>query len=155
MKNSAEKTKELNVAIAIGLNELLADYQIYYQNLRGIHWNVKGMQFFALHSKFEEYYTEAADVIDEIAERILTLGGTPLHTFGAYIGNSVLKQEENVSDDREALEVVLSNSQHLLNQLKKVNILASEQEDEGTNDLVSGLISSTEKRIWMLNASLA
>ena len=60
------------------LNKLLSDYQIHYQNLRGFHWNIKGKSFFTLHSVFEKYYDQAAERVDEIAERILMLGGTPL-----------------------------------------------------------------------------
>ena len=74
-------TKEL----AKDLNVLLSNFQGYYQNLRGIHWNIKGKRFFDLHVKFEELYTDANMKVDEIAERILTLGETPLHTFEDYI----------------------------------------------------------------------
>ena len=71
-----------NQKVAEELNKLLADYQIFYQNLRGLHWNVTGNAFFMLHEKYEELYNEASEVIDEIAERILMIGGQPLHTFG-------------------------------------------------------------------------
>ena len=70
--------------LIIELNQLLSDFHIYYQNTRGFHWNIKGKRFFELHVKFEELYTEALTSIDEIAERILTIGGTPLHAFDDY-----------------------------------------------------------------------
>jgi len=63
--------------LATKLNELLANYQIYYQNLRNFHWNVSGPNFFELHAKFEELYNAATLAIDETAERILTLGERP------------------------------------------------------------------------------
>ena len=85
------------------LNGLLADYQIYYQNLRGLHWNVKGAMFFSLHEKYEEFYNVAAEVIDEIAERILMLDGQPLHTFGDYLKNAGLKEVSNVSGGKEGV----------------------------------------------------
>ena len=75
-KNKAKKLTEI-------LNKLLADYEIFYQNLRGFHWNIKGREFFELHVKFEELYNEAFIKIDEIAERILTLEGIPMHTYTA------------------------------------------------------------------------
>jgi starvation-inducible DNA-binding protein len=84
------KTENQNVIEK--LNKLLADYQIYYQNLRGLHWNVKGAMFFMLHEKYEELYNQAAEVVDEIAERILMVGGKPLHTFGDYIQTATLKE---------------------------------------------------------------
>ena len=81
---SAEKSQQLSY----DLNSLLANFQRYYQNLRGIHWNIKGKRFFDLHVKFEELYTDANMKVDLIAERILTLGGIPQHTFEDYIENS-------------------------------------------------------------------
>ncbi|MCZ2337827.1 MAG: DNA starvation/stationary phase protection protein, partial [Chitinophagales bacterium] len=65
--------------LAAQLNELLADYMIFYQNTRGLHWNIKGDKFFELHVKFEELYNNIFLKIDEVAERVLTLGYTPLH----------------------------------------------------------------------------
>ena len=76
--------KEMTKNLTSGLNRLLANFQLYYQNLRGLHWNIKGKSFFELHVKFEEFYTDSQEKIDFIAERILTLGGTPLHTFTDY-----------------------------------------------------------------------
>ena len=73
------------------LNGLLANYQIFYQNLRGYHWNIKGENFFELHVKFEEYYNDAQVKIDEIAERILTLGKTPFHSYSDYLEENQLK----------------------------------------------------------------
>ena len=76
--------------LASSLNDLLANFQVYYQNLRGIHWNIKGKDFFNLHAKFEELYDDANMKVDEIAERILTLGETPLHTFEDYATRAVV-----------------------------------------------------------------
>ncbi|WP_372933818.1 Dps family protein [Mariniphaga sediminis] len=134
------------------LNQLLADYQIYYQNLRGLHWNVKGPQFFMLHGKYEELYNEAAEVIDEIAERILMVGGQPLHTFEDYLKTAQLKVVAGVSDGKQGVEVVLDNSRSLLERFNEILELADG--DEGTSALVSDLIGAAEKRIWMLSAYL-
>jgi len=136
------------------LNKLLADYQIYYQNLRGLHWNIKGSMFFMLHAKFEEYYDEASDVIDEIAERILMIGGRPLHTFGDYIKTANLQEVSNVSNGKEAVQHILENNRFLLQSFKELLELASENNDEGTLGLMSEWIGLTEKRIWMLEAYL-
>ena len=67
------------------LQQLLADYQVFYTNLRGFHWNIKGHGFFVLHSKFEEMYDDAAEKVDELAERILMLGGVPVNKFSEYL----------------------------------------------------------------------
>ena len=84
VKESELIVKELNI--------LLSNFQVYYQNLRGIHWNIRGKRFFDLHVKFEELYTDSQIKIDLIAERVLTVGGTPLHTFEDYIENNILDQ---------------------------------------------------------------
>ena len=84
--------KTNNSKLVERLNRLLADYQIFYQNLRGLHWNVKGPQFFMLHEKYEELYNEAAETVDEVAERILMIGGQPLHTFTDYLKTAELKE---------------------------------------------------------------
>jgi starvation-inducible DNA-binding protein len=137
------------------LNKLLADYQIYYQNLRGLHWNIKGNMFFALHNKFEEYYDEASEAIDEIAERILMLEGQPLHTFGDYLKTATLKEVVSVSNGKVAVESVLQNNDFLLESFKEILIVASENGDEGTASMMSEWIGGTEKRIWMLKSFLA
>ncbi|WKN29730.1 DNA starvation/stationary phase protection protein [Porifericola rhodea] len=137
------------------LNQLLADYQLYYQNLRGFHWNVKGHLFFHLHDKFESLYKEANETVDEIAERVRALGAIPLHTLEDYFQQAQLTSAKNISDGEEAVQVTLKNSQVLLHDLKEVLHLADEQNDEATLTLISDLITDTEKRIWMLKAFLS
>ena len=145
--------KTNNQELAEKLNSLLADYQIYYQNLRGLHWNVKGNLFFALHEKYEELYNEAAATVDEIAERILMIDEHPLHTFADYIKEADVKEVADISDGREGVEVVLENSRSLL---KKINeTLEAAEGDEGTSALLSDLTGVTEKRIWMLKSWLS
>lgn len=102
------------------LNELLANYQIYYQNLRGFHWNVRGNRFFVLHAKFEELYNDAIEKVDEIAERILTLGGVPLHSYAAYTKVATLKAKENVTDGDACLRAVVEDVQVLLKQEREI-----------------------------------
>ncbi len=136
------------------LNELLANYQIYYQNLRGFHWNVRGNRFFVLHAKFEELYNDAIEKVDEIAERILTLGGVPLHSYAAYAKVATLKAKENITDGDECLRGVVDNIQVLLKQERELLNVAAEIGDDGTQDVFSSYISEQEKLLWMLNAYL-
>lgn len=86
------------------LQQLLADYQVFYTNLRGFHWNIKGHGFFVLHSKFEEMYDDAAEKVDELAERILMLGGVPVNKFSEYLKVARVKEVSGVSCGDEALE---------------------------------------------------
>ncbi|WP_291135026.1 Dps family protein [Flavobacterium sp. UBA7663] len=134
------------------LNGLLSNFQIYYQNLRGLHWNIRGKRFFDLHLKFEELYNDSQLKIDLIAERVLTLGGTPLHTFSDYIANSKLKVGKNISKDLEAIQLILESLSVLLQVERVILTKASEINDEGTNSMMSDFIAEQEKTNWMLKA---
>ena len=136
------------------LNELLANFQVYYQNLRGLHWNIKGKNFFELHVKFEEFYTDSQIKIDEIAERILTLQGKPLHTFKDYISLATVSVGKNISNDIEGVELVVNSLSELLKNERLILELSDNANDEGTNSMMSDFIAEQEKTIWMLNAWL-
>ena len=136
------------------LNGLLSNFQIYYQNLRGLHWNIRGKRFFDLHLKFEELYNDSQLKIDLIAERVLTLGGTPLHTFSDYIANSKLKVGKDISKDVEAIQLIFESLSVLLQVERVILAKASEINDEGTNSMMSDFIAEQEKTNWMLKAWL-
>lgn len=136
------------------LNSLLANYEIYYQNLRNFHWNVTGPNFFELHAKFEELYNAATLAIDETAERILTLGERPFSSFSEYIENSEIKEAKEIQDSKKMVETVKDNLNTLLNLERSVLEVAGEQGDEGTVTLMSDYITAKEKTVWMLSAYL-
>lgn len=136
------------------LNTLLSNYQLFYINARGFHWNITGEKFFELHLKFEELYTDALLKIDEIAERILTLGHTPLHSFTDYVKHSQIKEVTNVSKGKQAVESVLDSFSILLTVERDILSLSSEANDEGTNSLMSDYIKQQEKMVWMYSAFL-
>jgi starvation-inducible DNA-binding protein len=148
-----DKTKvtELNKS----LNELLANFQIYYQNLRGLHWNIKGKSFFELHIKFEELYIDSQEKIDLIAERILTLEGTPLHTFRDYIELAKVPVGKNISNDNKSVELVVSSLTELIAIERYILDQSDEANDEGTNAMMSDFISEQEKTVWMLKSWLS
>ena len=146
-KNKAEK-------LSTKLNLLLSDYQLFYQNLRGFHWNLKGRDFFELHLKFEELYNDAQVKIDEIAERILTLESTPLHSFEEYIKTSEIKAANNITDGKKGIEITLENFQVILILEREIMEVANEAGDEGTLTLISDYITQTEKTVWMLSSFL-
>lgn len=137
------------------LNLLLANFQVYYQNLRGVHWNIKGKNFFELHVKFEELYTDAQEKVDLLAERILTLHGTPLHTFEDYVNLSKVKVGKNVTNDEESVKLVVNSISELLKVEREILDLSDEANDEGTNSMMSDFISEQEKTLWMMNAWLS
>lgn len=141
--------------LTVSLNELLADFQVYYQNLRGLHWNIKGKSFFELHVKFEEFYTDSQEKIDLIAERILTLGGTPLHTFSDYTKLAKVPVGKNITNDEKGVSLVVNSLSELLKIERLILSESDEVNDEGTNSMMSDFIAEQEKTLWMLNAWLA
>ncbi|EIA07869.1 Dps family protein [Flavobacterium frigoris] len=140
--------------IVTELNTLLSNYQVYYQNLRGIHWNIRGKRFFDLHVKFEELYNDSQLKVDMIAERVLTLGGTPLHTFEDYIKNNKLAVGKNISNDEKAIHLIVSSLSDLLRMEREILDKASAINDEGTNSMMSDFIVEQEKTLWMMQAWL-
>ncbi|OBX22530.1 MULTISPECIES: Dps family protein [Bizionia] len=147
---SQTKTKD----IAKDLNVLLANFQVYYQNLRGVHWNIRGKRFFDLHVKFEELYTDANVKVDEIAERILTLGETPLHTFDDYTKAAKVPVGKNVSEDEKTVRLIVDSLSELLKIERQILNKTGEVGDEGTNSMMSDFITEQEKTVWMLKAWL-
>lgn len=140
--------------LAQKLNILLANYQLFYMNARGFHWNIKGSKFFELHVKFEELYNNALIKIDEIAERVLTLGYTPLHTFTSYVQNSTIKEITNESDSNACVQDVVHSFGVLLELEREILHLSADADDEGTNALMSDYIREQEKMVWMYSSFL-
>ncbi len=136
------------------LNALLSSYHVFYVNVRGYHWNVKGEHFFSLHTKFEELYTELQTQIDEIAERILTLGGTPLHAYSDFSQLTSVAEHKNVFDGRDCVQGVVQGLENLINEQKALIEVAETAGDQNTADLVSGYTQGQEKHIWMYKAFL-
>ena len=136
------------------LNKLLSTYHVFYLNVRGYHWNVKGEHFFTLHPKFEELYTSLQLQIDEIAERILTLGGTPLHAYSDFAQHTSISEDKNVKDGTSCVKGVLTGLQALIAEQRQVSSLAAESDDQGTADLVDEYVKEQEKLVWMYNAFL-
>jgi starvation-inducible DNA-binding protein len=146
--------KKESQILSTKLNELLSDFQIFYMNTRGFHWNIKGEKFFELHLKFEELYNDAQLKIDEIAERILTLGFTPLHTYSDYMKVSKVEEGKNISNGNEAVRSILNAYETILPLEREILELAANSNDEGTNALMSDYIREQEKLVWMYSSFL-
>ena len=131
------------------LNDLLSDYHIYYQNVRGFHWNVKGENFFDLHIKFEELYTQLYENIDELAERIVTIGFKPLHAYSDYLKNTIHKEITDVSNGDECVKHVIDGLGILAQSHRKAAKAAEEADDIATADLLTKFVGDIEKRMWM------
>ena len=140
--------------LATKLNELLANYSIFYQNTRGYHWNIKGEKFFELHLKFEELYNDLLLKIDEVVERILTLGQASNHTYSDYRKTSSIVESKQVSDGLKAVEDILKSFKIIISIQRELLSLSADAGDEGTNALMSDYIRAQEKLVWMYSAFL-
>ncbi len=140
--------------LAKELNELLANYSVFYQNVRGYHWNVKGEKFFELHTKFEELYNDLFVKIDDIAERILTLGYTPEYRFSKYLKIAQIKESKKTCDGIKNVKEILEAFQVLIKLQRKILDISGDIGDEGTNALMSDYIREQEKLVWMYSAFL-
>jgi len=135
------------------LNELLANYHIHYQKLRGCHWNVKGRNFFTLHEKFEELYTNAVNTIDELAERILTLGKPPLSTYQDYINEARIEEIDTIGmEDIAMVKAILDDFTALIELEREIMESTDESGDDGTNDMINKFMQFKEKNTWMLRS---
>ena len=106
-----------------------------------------------MHEQFEELYTNLQVEIDEIAERILTLGKTPLHAYSDFAQHTSIK-DKNVHDGNSCVKGVVTGLQTLIEEQRQVSALAEEAEDQGTADLLDEYVQQQEKLVWMYNAFL-
>jgi len=152
--NAIGLDQQLSEQLAGKLNDLLANYSIFYQNTRGFHWNIKGEKFFELHLKFEELYNDLLLKIDEVAERILTLGYAPRHNYSDYKKVSQIVECQETSNGIAAVENILQSFKTIITLQRELLALSADAGDEGTNALMSDYIRAQEKLVWMYSAFL-
>jgi len=137
-----------------GLNGLLADAVIFYYKLHNYHWNVRGPQFFTLHDKFEELYKEWADLADELAERVLALGGIPLPTLSIALQNAEVQEESGSPNASDMVAQVRADMHLQRDRMKRVSEMAQRAGDKSTENLIDEFLDSSAKHIWMFSAFL-
>ncbi len=134
------------------LNQLLADYQVFYQRTRNYHWNVTGQMFFLLHEKFEELYLSVAEQVDALAERVRTLKGHPVSTLGEQLKLARLKEDTGTPEAEDMVKNVIADMEFLNEDLRKSAKLAEGQNDMGTMAMLDGIADGQEKTLWMLRS---
>jgi starvation-inducible DNA-binding protein len=138
--------------LTVMLNNQLSNWNILYTKLHNYHWYVTGTDFFTLHEKFEEYYTEAGQYIDDIAERILTLKGKPVATLKKYLETATIEEASCQEDAKEMVSVLVKDFEQVIRESKKLIETAEELHDQPTADMFIGIKSSLEQHVWMLSA---
>ena len=137
------------------LNLYLANLNVLYRKVQNYHWNIVGAGFFSVHAKLEEYYDAINTQIDDVAERILSIGGRPLGTLKNYLEVTTIKEAENKEISiADAVADVKKEFEAMLKLVKEIKVVADEENDYGTSALVDEYISTYEKDLWMLNAYL-
>ncbi|MCP8968877.1 Dps family protein [Ectobacillus ponti] len=141
-------------AVVQELNKQVANWSVLYVKLHNYHWYVKGPQFFTLHAKFEELYTEAGAYIDEIAERILALKGQPMATMREYLEASTVKEGQGTENAEEMVQEIVNDYSAIIAELREAMEIAGQAEDETTADMLLAIHMALEKHVWMLGAFL-
>jgi starvation-inducible DNA-binding protein len=136
------------------VNKQIANWSVLYIKLHNYHWYVKGPQFFTLHEKFEQLYNEAALYIDELAERLLALGGAPVATMKECLEQSSVKEATGQETAEQMVATIVSDFETMIGELKEGMQVAEEVGDETTGDMLLGIHQSLEKHVWMLKSFL-
>ena len=136
------------------LNQLQADATVFYQELRAFHWTVTGEKFFQLHKAFEDAYNRWTNHIDDIAERVVITGGTPMLSLASIMGSSKIQEEPEVRSPKAMIESVVADSRHLLGTLANAIEVAESEGQRSTVNLLDGIRDEEEKALWMLSALL-
>ncbi|REE90502.1 starvation-inducible DNA-binding protein [Paenibacillus taihuensis] len=134
------------------LNNQIATWSVLYVKLHNFHWYVKGNQFFTLHVKFQELYEEATLHVDEIAERLLAIGGQPVATMAEYIELSTVKEATGKESAVEMVDALIADFSAVVAELKEGMAEAASSGDETSGDMLLAIHSTLEKHIWMLKA---
>ncbi|KAA0561763.1 Dps family protein [Rossellomorea aquimaris] len=142
----------MNQQLVVALNKQLANWNVLYTKLHNYHWYVTGPEFFTLHEKFEEYYNEAGNYIDEVAERILTIKGKPIATLKEYLETATIEESNGKESSTEMVDSLVNDFEQIVNDSKKIIEAAEDSQDQPTADLFIGIKTSLEQHIWMLNA---
>jgi starvation-inducible DNA-binding protein len=145
---------EMDNQLSNVLNKQIANWSVLFIKLHNYHWYVKGNQFFTLHTKFEEFYNEASLHIDELAERLLAIGGEPVATMKDCLQMASVQEANGNETAEEMVQSISSDFSMLVGELKEGMSIADQENDEITGDMLLAIHSSLEKHVWMLKAFL-
>ncbi|MBF7016540.1 Dps family protein [Staphylococcus durrellii] len=143
-----------NTQVVEVLNKQVANWTVAFTKLHNFHWYVKGPNFFSLHTKFEELYDEASQYIDDLAERILAVGGNPVATLKESLEISIIEEAGKGYKAEEMVEELSKDFTNVAKQLDEAIAVASNADDDVTEDMFIGMQTNIEKHNWMLKSYL-
>ena len=150
----SEVSKSLTDTKAV-LNQVVADLYVAHIALHQVHWYMRGRGFLVWHPKMDEYMDSLDGYLDEISERLITLGGKPYSTLTEFLQHSEIEEEEGeFRNVEESLERVLAIYRYLITLFQKALDVTDEEGDDVTNDIFVGAKAELEKTVWMLAAEL-
>ena len=152
--SNGKETAMSNHNVINGLNATLANAIVGYQKLHHYHWQVNGKNFFELHAKFEDYYTKFGKIVDDVAERILMIGGSPIGTLSEALKTATIREENEIPSDEEMVGRILVDFEVQHAQMRKVIDEAEQAGDRGTVNLLDEIADGLDKDMWMLRAFL-
>ena len=147
MSNQQDVVKELN--------QQVANWTVAYTKLHNFHWYVKGPNFFSLHVKFEELYNEASQYVDELAERILAVGGNPVGTLTECLEQSIVKEDAKGYSAEQMVEELSQDFTNISKQLENAIEIAGNAGDDVSEDMFIGMQTSVDKHNWMFKSYLS
>ena len=136
------------------LNKQVANWTVAFTKLHNFHWYVKGPNFFSLHTKFEELYDEASQYVDDLAERILAVGGNPVGTLKESLEMSIIDEAGKGYTAEQMVSELSKDFTNVSKQLEEAIEVASDAEDDVTEDMFIGMQTNIEKHNWMLKSYL-
>ncbi|WP_379132947.1 Dps family protein [Paenibacillus sp. sgz500958] len=154
MAKAKENNKVNTTSLEQTLNRQVANLNVLYVKLHNFHWFVKGEQFFSLHVKFEELYNDITLKMDEVAERLLGIKGSPAATMKEYLELSTIQEATGKEDTRGMIQSLIEDFATVSEELTEGIELAEEASDQPTADLFIKIRSDLEKQQWMLRSFL-
>jgi len=140
--------------IGNAVSSVLADTYTLYLKTQNYHWNVTGARFHQLHKLFEEQYTEMAEAIDEIAERVRSLGFRPPGTFKEFLALTSIPEETVKLNADEMIKNLADGHEMISSKTREIVVMAHDFKDDVTADLLTSRIKTHEKTTWMLKSFL-
>lgn len=144
----------MNQEIIQAVNKQVANWTVLYEKMHHYHWYIKGHHFFVLHAKFEEFYNEANEHIDELAERILAIGGSPVSTLKQCLELSSIQEAKGNETEEDVVRETINDFQTLIQESVSAMDIADRANDQGTSDMFLAIVGGLQKHVWMLNAYL-
>ncbi|MBG9378636.1 DNA starvation/stationary phase protection protein [Panacibacter sp. DH6] len=155
MKANIGLTEKNSQAIAQKLNTILADEFLLALKTRNYHWNIEGPNFMEMHKFYEGLYNELDEIIDEVAERVRTLGHYTEGRMADYLKLTNLQEEGYSNDQNKQLKSLLDDHETMVRQLRKdVDLMQEKYKDAGNADFLTGLMEKHEKWAWFIRSYL-